>query len=459
MTTRLSKDTALTRFAEAVHKKFSTHACGEPEDQLRAPFEQLIREVGEELGIEDIIPVGETLLANSMGRPDYAVTRGKLSCGYVELKAPGKGANASLYSGHDKRQWVRFSNLPNLLYSDGREFALYRTGKQIRFFALPNEPRVMGARAVDAESHKQLALLLRDFFEWEPIVPGSAKQLAEYLAPLCRSLRDDVLDSLSNHIPAVTAAAQDWRRYLFPGADDARFADAYAQTVTFSLLLVRSSGSDTLFIDEAVECLTHANSLLSRALKVLTDPLVKEHLGSTLDMLMRVISKVPAGTMSGGRRDPWLNFYEDFLAEYDPKLRRDAGVYYTPVEVVKAQVCMIDGLLRKKFGKKFGFATGGVNVLDPAVGTGTYLLGVIEHALHIVQQTEGPGAVAARADVLGSSLFGFEIMVGPYAVASLRLTRMLQQYGGHLPGDGAQIMLNNTLESPHEKIPELPLLY
>jgi len=364
-----------------------------------------------------------------------------------------------LLTGHDKQQWVRFSNLPNILYSDGREFSLYRTGKQIHSVALPQDPRSFGAQAVNDESSRKLAVLLRDFFEWEPIVPSSAKQLAEYLAPLCRNLRDDVLDSLKNHIPAVESAAKDWRRYLFPGADDARFADAYAQSVTFSLLLARSDGSDTLFIDDAVATLTHANSLLARALKVLTDPLVKEHLGSTLDVLMRVINKVPAGTMSGGRRDPWLNFYEDFLAEYDPKLRRDAGAYYTPVEVVKAQVCIVDELLREKFGKKFGFATGGVNVLDPAVGTGTYLLGVIEHALETVQKTEGPGAVPARADVLGNSLYGFELMVGPYAVAALRLTRMLQQYGGHLPGDGAQIMLNNTLESPHERIPELPLLY
>ena len=451
------------RFAETVLEKFSTHASGEPEDQIRAPFEQLLRDVGAELGIQNIIPIGETLLNNSLGRPDYSVTRGKLSCGYVELKAPGKGANTLQFTGHDKQQWARFSNLPNILYSDGREFSLYRTGKQIRYFALPKDPRTLGAKAVDDASCRELSILFNDFFEWEPIVPTSAKQLAEYLAPLCRNLRDDVLDCLKNKTPAVESAARDWRRYLFPDADDAHFADAYAQTVTFSLLLARSDGRDTLFIDDAIAALTHANSLLARALQVLTDPQVKVHLGSTLDVLMRVINKVPAGTMSGGRRDPWLNFYEDFLAEYDPKLRRDAGAYYTPVEVVKAQVCIVEDLLCHKFGKKFGFATGGVNVLDPAVGTGTYLLGVIEHALEMVMKDEGEGAVPARADVLGSSLYGFELMVGPYAVAALRITRMLQQYGGHLPGDGVQIMLNNTLESPNEseneKLRDFPLLY
>jgi predicted helicase len=367
------------------------------------------------------------------------------------IAAPGKFGNPA--------SELRVSDLPNILYCDGCEFALYRLGKQERALRLKGNPCTAGVAAVCADDATAFNALIRDFLTCEPIVPGSAKQLAEYLAPLCRILRNDVRDALRAEAPGVKAAAADWRRYLFPGADDARFADAYAQTVTFSLLLARSNGSDTLFLDEAIASLTHANSLLSRALQVLTDPLVKEHLATSLGLLQRVINAVPIGTMSGGRRDPWLHFYEDFLSEYDPKLRKDAGAYYTPVEVVQAQVRIADHLLRTRMNKPMGFATGGVNVLDPAVGTGTYLLGIVEHALAHVESNEGHGAVAARADVLGSALYGFEIMVGPYAVAALRLTRMLQQYGGHVPGDGAQVMLTNTLESPHEKIPELPLLY
>ncbi|MDR3159424.1 MAG: N-6 DNA methylase [Zoogloeaceae bacterium] len=388
----------LQRFAQALRDKFSTHVTGEPEDQIRAPFEQLLTDAGAALGFADVMAVGETTLAG-MGRPDYGVAVAKLLCGHVELKAPGKGANAARFKGHDKAQWERFKNLPNVLYSDGREFVLYRNAQRFRAVSLPQNPLTAGAAAVDAETARQFDSLLHDFLAWEPIVPGNAKQLVEYLAPLTRYLRDDVLDALKHRVPAVEAVKADWRRYLFPGVDDARFADAYAQTVTFSLLLARSNGADTLFVDQAVATLTHANSLLSRALKVLTDPLVQERLGPSLDLLLRVVNRVPIGTMSGGRRDPWLNFYEDFLAEYDPDLRRDAGVYYTPVEVVKAQVCLADDLLRRRMGKKFGFATGGVNVLDPAVGTGTYLLGVIEHALEQVRQIEGPGSVPARADV------------------------------------------------------------
>lgn len=445
-------------FAEAVGRKFSTHVSGEPEDQLRAPFEHLLAEAGKNIGI-DVIAVGETLLANRGGKPDFGVASGKLLCGHVELKAPGKGADTALFTGHDARQWERFQNLPNILYSDGREFALYRHGERRGLVRLTEDPRRAGAAAIDNESSAQLERLLRDFLSWEPVVPSTSKQLAGYLAPLCRILRDDVLDALTAKAPGVLAAASDWRRYLFPGADDARFADAYAQTITFALLLARSNGSDTLFLDKAIASLTHANTLLSRALQVLTDPLVKEHLSTSLGLLQRVTNAVPTGTMSGGRRDPWLHFYEDFLSEYDPELRKDAGAYYTPVEVVQAQVRIVDALLRTRMKKPLGFATGGVNVLDPAVGTGTYLLGVVEHALARVAETEGPGAVPARADLLAGTLYGFEIMVGPYAVAALRLTRMLHDHGGHVPGDGVQIMLTNTLESPYEKIPELPLLY
>ncbi|MGH8162292.1 MAG: N-6 DNA methylase, partial [Gammaproteobacteria bacterium] len=451
-------EAALEQFALTQQQKSSVSVKGEPEDQLRAPFEQLLKDAGNSAGF-DVQAIGEIRLGNGGGKPDFGVSVGKLLCGHAELKAPGKGADTATFTGHDKTQWERFRNLPNILYSNGREFALYRWGKQRRFMRLERDPRSAGAAAIAGDNVRQFDALLRDFLAWEPIVPASSKQLAEYLAPLCRILRDDVRDALRAGAPGVVAAANDWRRYLFPGADDARFADAYAQTVTFSLLLARSNGSDTLFLDKAIESLTHANMLLSRALQVLTDPLVKEHLSTSLGLLQRVVNAVPTGTMSGGRRDPWLHFYEDFLAEYDPVLRKDAGAYYTPVEVVQAQVRIVDALLRNRMNKRQGWASGGVDVLDPAAGTGTYLLGVAEHALARVADEEGPGAVAPRADLLAKSLYGFEIMVGPYAVAALRLTRMLQDYGGALPADGAQIMLTNTLESPHEKIPELPLFY
>lgn len=448
---------ACESFASAVQAKLNALAPGREEDQLRRPTDDLLMAIGKMHQI-DVLCIDESPL-DDIGRPDFAITTSKLICGHLELKAPGTGTDPHKYKGHNKKQWERFKHLPNLIYTDGNEWALFRNGEAVRRVRFEGDVVTAGSKAITEKRSAELTSLLFDFFQWEPIVPKTAKQLAELLAPLCRLLRDDVLEALHKQSEAMHTVARDWRRYLFPEASNEVFADSYAQTVVFALLLARSDGSDTLFLDQAIRKLTGTNTLLSRALEVLTDPQLENDIGASLKLLQRIIHAVPTGTMSRGRRDPWLHFYEDFLAEYDPKLRKDAGAYYTPVEVVQAQVRLVDELLRERFHKRLGFADGDVATLDPAVGTGTYLLGIVEHALEQVRSEEGQGAVVGRAESLVKQLFGFEIMVGPYSVAALRLTRMIHDFGAKVPRQGVGVCLANTLESPHEKIPELPLLY
>lgn len=176
-------------------------------------------------------------------------------------------------------------------------------------------------------------------------------------------------------------------------------------------------------------------------------------------MAQRVINEIPPDLLQAksATSDPWLFFYEDFLASYDPKLRRQAGVYFTPLEVVNCQVRLIDEILSKEFNKKMGFVEAGVSTLDPSVGTGTYLLGIVEHALSRVAKEEGPGAVKGGARSLTHNLHGFESMVGPYAVAQLRFSQALAKHGISLPPTGPGIYLTNTLESPHTTPPAPPL--
>ena len=80
------------------------------------------------------------------------------------------------------------------------------------------------------------------------------------------------------------------------------------------------------------------------------------------------------------RGDRWLSFYEDFLSVYDPDERRQAGVYHTPVPVVEAMTAITGKLLIDRLGKRLGFADPNVVTLDPATGTGTFPLAVIDHA-------------------------------------------------------------------------------
>ena len=108
---------------------------------------------------------------------------------------------------------------------------------------------------------------------------------------------------------------------------------------------------------------------------------------------------------------------------------------------------LVDDLLVHRLGKPLGFADSGVVTLDPAVGTGTYLLGAIEHALGRVEVKQGKGAVAGQATTLAGSLYGFELMVGAYSVAELRVSRALRDRGAQLPADGTHVYLTDTLEA------------
>ena len=444
---------ALRAFAAAATAKTGLRPGGAPEEQLRGPFENFIAAAGAALGRE-LVCAGEATLPDRLGRPDFAVHDQGALLGYAELKAPGAGADAGRFRGHDRAQFNRFSAIPNLLYSDGSHWALYRGGQRVgKVVKLSGDAVKDGADAVGGDDARAVEGLLRDFLSWAPILPldrtgrVDLKAFAELMAPLCRMLRGDVADALATPESPMSALAGDWRELLFPEATDREFADAYAQTVTFALLLGRSEGAEPLTLEGAQAALAAQHSLLSRALQVLTDHRVRREMAASLDLLLRVIAVVPPGPLAAAG-DPWLYFYEDFLAAYDPQLRRNAGVYYTPVQVVRAQVRLIDELLTERLGKPLGFADPEVVVLDPAVGTGTYLLGVIEQALRRVEAERGAGALPGQAAALAGNLHGFERLVGAYAVSELRVSRALRDRGAP-PDSAAQIHLTDTLASPN----------
>lgn len=127
-------------------------------------------------------------------------------------------------------------------------------------------------------------------------------------------------------------------------------------------------------------------------------------------------------------------------------------MYYTPREVVELQVRLISELLETRFGKKRGFADDGVVFLDPAVGTGTYPVAAVKNGLDRVRARYGEGAVPARAAQMARNMHAFELLVGPYAVAHLRLTQALESEGANL-GNRLNIYLADALESPNAAPP------
>jgi hypothetical protein len=451
----------LQTFADQLTDKFSARSSGEPEDQLKSPVDQLFAAYGKIISCS-IILKGESTLHSRLGRPDFAAHSDKLPVGYIELKAPGKGANPALFKGHDREQWKRFQNVPNLIYTDGNEWALYRNGelagKRIR---LSGDISTDGKKAVSEENAKALFQLFADFTAWMPIVPKKPKELAAFLAPFCRLIREEVIDSLQISSSPMHSLKTEIKALLFPDANDDQFADAYAQTVVFALLLGQMEGADVLDLRSAYDTLEHHHSLLSRSLEFLTDKEARKEISASLSITQRVIHEIPPDLLqaTSATKDPWLFFYEDFLASYNPKLRKEAGVYFTPLEVVRCQVRLIDEILQKQLGRNMGFVEAGVAILDPAAGTGTYLMGIIDHALARVAAEEGPGAVKGGARSLAHNLHGFEWMVGPYSVAQLRVSQALTKQGITLPSTGPGIYLTNTLESPHTVPPAPPLFH
>ena len=435
----------VSRFADSIADNFSQPVSAQPEDQLKMPVGDLCRAAGELAGLA-VRWRTEVHADDIDGRPDIGITVNGLLAGHVELKRPGLGARAEQFTRANRNQWERFKALPNLIYTDSSEWSLYRSGELIRRVRIAPDVTEKGAKAIDPHSLAGLRELVRDFLYWEPIVPGTAQGLAAFLAPLARVLRDEVQMALKRDDSNLRPLEREWRGLLFPQGDEAQFADAYAQTVTYALLLARFEGAESLKPLMAVDALQREHGLLSEALQLLEAPAVRGELVMPIELLERAIGAVDSAKIGPGG-DPWLYFYEQFLAAYDPKLRRDRGVYFTPVEVVRAQIKLAGELLRTRLNKQMAYADDGVVVLDPAVGTGTYPLAVLHHAAEAVRSRLGPGAVAGKLRGLADRLIAFEILVGPYSVAHLRLSQWLRD--ASVTDKTPRVYLTDTLESPN----------
>ena len=309
----------------------------------------------------------------------------------------------------------------------------------------------------------RLVSLFADFFQWEPQPPRSAAQLAVVTARLCRLLREEVVEQLGQESAPLTNLATDWRKLLFPSATDEAFADGYAQAVTFGLLMARARDitlADGL--DRAAHELRQTNTLIGTALRLLTDDADNQAtLKTSLATLTRVLDAVHWPAISKGDPEAWLYFYEDFLSVYDNELRKKTGSYYTPPEVVRAMVRLVDEALRSdgRFGLSEGLASADVTVADPATGTGTFLLGVLRRIAESTEADQGPGAVPGVVEAALSRLIGFEIQFGPFAVAQLRILAELQSLlDDSKATPSMRLFVTDTLGNPYveeEYIPQI----
>lgn len=452
---KLTIDSAIATFGAKAKEKLSNPAAiGQPEDQLRAPFEHLLTDIAVLSGLPDsaVTAVGESAVGHLKTRPDYAVTVHNALVGFVELKAPGKGADPRKFrDAHDKEQWNRLRSLPNLIYTDGNAFSLWQNGEAVSpVVNLIGDIESSGSKL---EAPAGLLNLFESFLRWEPVAPQSAKDLADTTARLCRLLRDEVTEQLALGSEALTELATDWRKLLFPDATDERFADGYAQAVTFGLLMARAKNIELATgMQHVASELSQTNSLIGAALRLLTDNAENQKtLQTSLGTLTRVLDAVDWSRISKGKSDAWLYFYEEFLAVYDNKLRKQTGSYYTPPEVVGAMVALVDEVLRTpRFGLHAGLASPSVTVADPATGTGTFMLGVLRRIAETVTADEGEGSVKGAINSAIKRLVAFEMQLGPFAVAQLRLLAEIVELTGAPPATPLRMFVTDTLGSPRD---------
>jgi hypothetical protein len=432
---------------------------GDREAAIRAPLEALVAGVGKLIGVPAVLH-DEVRDPERQVRPDYGVSVNKAIMGYIEVKAPGRGIDPAGFTGHDKVQWERQRDLPNLVYTNGTMWRFYRDGEPVGSEVVLTD-QALATVGGQLRSNPDLEGLLTGFLRWKAAPITSVSALVRAVAPLTRLLRGEVVDQLrqearrqrggakAEDLP-FSGLAADWRQLLFPQADDATFADGYAQAVTFALLLARTEGITLAGrgLHDIGQDLGAEHSLMGRALQLLTDDVAADF-KVVLDLLVTVVGAVQWNRIRTGKRDVYLYLYEEFLGAYDPVKRQASGTYYTPRELVVDMVRLVDEVLTNRLGITDGFRASQVTVVDPAMGTGTYLHTIIDRAQTEVAAIDGPGAVAGAITELASRLVGFEIQMGPYAVAELRITELLTSLGAKLPKDGLRLFVTDTLDDPY----------
>lgn len=416
-----------------------------------------------------------------VGRPDIALKRtGELARAFVELKSLNKSTDGrSWKTPHDKRQFGRFGELATWAICNFHEVRLYARDDDLGRATLVPEAALDPDRtdlAADKllEKHDPTAALrlIERLAASDPPTAKDAEDLAELLAHSARLVRGIVRDRLAELAAEgrtdtpLQQVRGEFRDVLYShpeaagysaGDFDELFSAAFAQTLAFGLLLVREATNAPVDA-HAADHMPDEHPLMKTALRVLSLPEVASEIGAGFPVILQTVNSF-SPTILGLRKDgsdPILYFYENFLQTFDPAARERFGVYYTPIEVVRFMVGALDRALRRDLGTA-GLADGQVHILDPATGTGTFLLGIADRLRRNVTAHDGPGQGPLALQGLARRMYGFELLVGPYAVAHYRLHHALSRSDDdaappvRLPRLG--IYLTDTLAEPGAAAP------
>jgi predicted helicase len=452
----------------------------------RAALESLLERIGGD-GIDAINEPKQI----ACGAPDFIVTRGVVPLGYVEAKDVG----ADLKKIERSEQLQRYlGSLGNLVLTDYFEFRWY-LDSELRLVASLPRPGKDGRVRWNENAASEVTQLLGQFIAADLPLKSTPQDLATRMAKLAQLIRNLIEQTFKAEGAEgdLHDQLEAFRKVLIESLTPAQFADMYAQTLCYGLFAARCNApGDGFTRQRAASLLPKTNPFLRKLFNTIAGPDLDDRIAWAVDQLAELLARADMAAIleDFGKRtrqeDPVVHFYETFLAAYDPKMREARGVYYTPEPVVGYIVRSVDALLKKTFKLRDGLAdstkvrwktlkvdtTHGktrsstrivesqpwvhkVQILDPAVGTGTFLYAVIQKIREHFDGNAGawPGYVAEH---LLPRLFGFELLMAPYAVAHMKLGLELEQTGYDFASNQRLgVYLTNTLEEAHE-ITKLP---
>lgn len=490
----LDGQAAVSRYLDQVEKDLK---AGHATEHTHRPALKIL--------LEELLPGTSAINEPKRGKygaPDYLIetrqAQTPLSLGYVEAKDVG----VNLTDTEKGEQLGRYrAALPNLLLTDYLEFRWYVNGEKREMSAvLAHWTDKKLERSPDGV--QKLIDLFASFGARQPQEIGTARELAGRMARLTHLIRTSTLEILlkGEASATLTGLLEAFRETVLPGLTHEDFSDMYAQTLAYGLFAARVNFKGTALFTrrDAAHAIPRTNPLLQTLFYTLTGPdLSDEPYVNFVDELAQLLAyaDMPQILAEFGTQvraeDPIVHFYETFLAQYNPRLREQRGVYYTPTPVVDYIVRSVDALLVRDFGLPDGLgdtqkttfkssdkdgqpleiSTPRLLIADPATGTATFPYQIIRLLRQRYAASENAGQWSNFVrDHLLHALYGFELMMAPYAVAHLKLSMELG--GLDLPDDTdaeqeerdalsvqlrhrLNIYLTNTLEDPRHEITSL----
>ncbi|EAH9466778.1 DNA methyltransferase [Campylobacter jejuni] len=403
------------------------------------------------------------------GAPDFLITKDFLTLGYIE----NKRVNANLDNIITSDQILKYTKLsPNIILTDYLRFILLSLNdkneiiicKEVKICSLDEIKSIVKNQSLLDTKTQELNELFSIFFSKIPNPINSALDFANHLSLRTRILKDELLLSSKNE--TLLSLFNTFKETLYKELSYEEFCDSFAQTLTYSLFLAKLN-NDTAkeidlnnakkfipksfplirsmsgFLDDSFENLENIKWLLEEIINIINHiditSIIKElNKTSEKDLFNRSILST--------HKDPYLHFYETFLASYDPKLREVRGVYYTPAPVVIFIINAIDEALKQDFNHKKGLSEAldkNITLLDFATGTATFLLEAFRKALEPISKN----SVNYNPKALIDKFCGFEFLIAPYTIAHLKISQSFkEEFNSPLNDDESlKIALTNTL--------------